>query len=123
MEDLLLCESDFKLMDIIWENSPVESGRLVKLCEEQLNWKKSTTYTMLRKLCGKGLVQNNDTVVTYLVPRSKIQRQESRYLVERSFKGSIPAFMSAFLGKGKISQEEAKELMDLIADHTEKEKT
>ena len=53
MEDLLLCESDFKLMDIIWENSPVESGRLVKLCEEQLNWKKSTTYTMLRKLCGK----------------------------------------------------------------------
>ena len=117
MDDLLLCESEYKLMDIIWDNSPVESGKLVKLCEGSLSWKKSTTYTMLKKLCDKKLVKNEDSVVSFIVPRSDVQSHESEHVVKRSFGGSLPAFVNAFLGNGRISKEEADELINLIETH------
>ena len=117
MDDLLLCESEFKMMDIIWDNSPVESGKLVKLCESRLSWKKSTTYTMLKKLCDKNIVKNVDSVVSYIIPRRDIQSHESEHVVKRSFGGSLPAFVNAFLGNGKLSKEEADELINLIETH------
>ncbi len=104
-------------MDIIWDNAPVESGRLVKLCENRLSWKKSTTYTMLKKLCEKNIVKNVDSVVSVLVPRRDIQSHESEHVVARSFGGSLPAFVNAFLGNGKISKKEADELIELIETH------
>ena len=120
MKDLLLCESEFKMMDVIWDSAPIESGKLVKLCEEKLSWKKSTTYTILRKLCEKELVQNNNSIVTVLVPREQVQEFESEHLVKKSFGGSLPAFVSAFLGgNGRISKEEAEKLIELIGSHIE----
>ena len=77
MDDLLLCESEYKMMDIIWDNAPLESGKLVKLCESKLSWKKSTTYTRLRLLVEKGYVKNEDTVVTSLLSREDVQASES----------------------------------------------
>ena len=117
MDDLLLCESEYRMMDIIWDNAPVESGKLVKLCESKLSWKKSTTYTMLKKLCEKKIVQNVDSVVSVLVPRQDIQSHESEHVVRRSFGGSLPAFVNAFLGNGKLSKKEADELIELIETH------
>ena len=117
MDDLLLCESEYRMMDIIWDNAPVESGKLVKLCESKLSWKKSTTYTMLKKLCEKEIVQNVDSVVSVLVPRQDIQSHESEHVVRRSFGGSLPAFVNAFLGNGKLSKKEADELIELIETH------
>lgn len=117
MADLLLSESEYRIMNIIWDHAPIESGQLVKLCESSLSWKKSTTYTMLKKLCDKGVVQNTDSVVSVIVPREKVLSSESEHVVKRSFGGSLPAFVNAFLGNGKLSKKEAEELIDLIEMH------
>ena len=121
MSDLLLSESEYRIMDIIWDNAPVESGRLVKLCEEKLAWKKSTTYTMLKKLCDKNMVKNTDSLVSVIVPRERVQSDESEHVINRSFGGSLPAFVNAFLGNGKLSRKEADELIDLIETHMTEE--
>ena len=117
MADLLLSESEYRMMDIIWDNAPVESGKLVKLCESKLSWKKSTTYTMLKKVCDKGIVKNVDSLVSVIVPREEVLSQESEHVVTRSFGGSLPAFVNAFLGNGKLSKEDADELISLIENH------
>ena len=122
MSDLLLSESEYRIMDIIWDNAPVESGQLVKLCESKLSWKKSTTYTMLKKLIDKDLVKNTDSVVTAVVPREEVQSHESEHVVKRSFGGSLPAFVNAFLGNGKLSKKEADELINLIESHMSDDK-
>ena len=121
MADLLLSESEYRMMDIIWDNAPVESGKLVKLCDSRLSWKKSTTYTMLKKLCEKRIVKNTDSIVSVIVPREKILSQESEHVVKRSFGGSLPAFVNAFLGNGRLSKKEADELIDLIETHMKDE--
>ena len=117
MEELMLSESEYRIMDVIWKYAPVGSGELVKLCEAELKWKKSTTYTMLRKVTEKGLVKNEDYVISYIIPRSSVQKYESKHLVQRSFGGSLSAFVSAFLGNGTVSREDADELIDLIESH------
>ncbi|SDB69598.1 BlaI/MecI/CopY family transcriptional regulator [Butyrivibrio sp. INlla16] len=117
MAELLLSESEYRMMDIIWDHAPVESGQLVKLCESKLSWKKSTTYTMLKKLCDKNVVNNTDSVVSVIVPREEVLSHESEYVVKRSFGGSLPAFVNAFLGNGKLSKKEADELIRLIETH------
>ncbi len=117
MADLLLSESEYRIMNIIWDHAPVESGQLVKLCESRLSWKKSTTYTMLKKLCDKEVVKNTDSVVSVIIPREEVLSRESEHVVKRSFGGSLPAFVNAFLGNGKISKKEAEELIDMIENH------
>ena len=119
MDELKLCESDFRFMDIIWENEPVSSGKLVELCADKLGWKKSTTYTVLKKLCEKGFAKNEGAVVTALVPRDKVAAFESERIVERTFNGSLPSFLAAFLGGKTISEQEAAELKKLIDSHRE----
>ena len=114
MDELMLSESEYRLMDVIWRYAPVESGKLVKLCEAELDWKKSTTYTILRKLVAKSMVRNDDTVVTVLVSRDRVQKFESERLVTKSFGGSLPSFLTAFLGDRSLSDKEADELIDLI---------
>ena len=101
-------------MDVIWKHAPVESGRLVKISENELGWKKSTTYTILRKLVAKGMVRNDDTIVTVSVPRDRVQKFESERVVSKSFGGSLPSFLTAFLGDRTLSDREADELIDLI---------
>ena len=87
MEDFTICDSELRLMNIIWEESPIESGRLVKVCSEKLDWSKSTTYTILRRVTQKNLVKNENSVIEYLVPLEKVQKMESSRVVETSFSG------------------------------------
>lgn len=119
MDELKLCESDFRFMDIVWENEPVSSGKLVELCFEGLGWKKSTTYTVLKKLCEKGFAKNEGAVVTSLISRGKVAAFESERVVDRTFNGSLPGFLAAFLGGKTISEQEAAELKRLIDKHKE----
>lgn len=119
MERRRLCESDYRFMDVIWDNEPVNSTKLVELCREKLGWKKSTTYTMLKKLCEKGFAQNENAVVTALIPRGEVQASESELFVEQTFGGSLPNFLVSFLGGKTISKQEAAELKRLIDAHKE----
>lgn len=112
-----LCESDFRFMCVIWDSEPVNSTALVRLCNEQLGWKKSTTYTMLRKLCEKGFAKNVNSIVTSLVSREWVRANESDLFVEQTFEGSLPGFLVAFLGGKTISPSEAEELKKLIDSH------
>lgn len=117
MANYILCDSDYRLLELIWEHAPVPSGQLVKLCQARLGWKKSTTYTQLKRLSDKGLIQNENALVTPLVSRDQVQRQESNYFVERTFHGSLPGFVAAFLGGKTLSEREAEELKALIDQH------
>lgn len=117
--NLKMCESDYKFMNIIWDNEPLRSGRLVELCADILNWKKSTTYTTLKKVCEKGYAKNEGSVVTSIVKKSEVQEFESRYVIDEEFSGSLPSFLTAFFSGKKISNEEAEELKELIDDYKE----
>lgn len=112
-----LGEGEYRLLELIWSQGALPSGQLVKLCQEELGWKKSTTYTHIKRLSEKGLVRNEDTVVTALVAREQVQRQESTQVVERSFGGSLPGFVAAFLKGKTLSEEDAKQLKELIDRH------
>ena len=119
LESLKLCDSDYRFMMIVWENAPVKSGELVGLCKEKLGWKKSTTYTVIKKLCDKGYIQNQDAMVSVLIPKEKVQAEESDYFVERTFGGSLPHFLAAFLGDRKLSAQEAETIEAMIRAHRE----
>ena len=118
MKDLKLCESDYRFMLLVWEAEPLPSGKLVELCWERLGWKKSTTYTVLRKLCERGFVRNENTVVSACIPKEKVQVYQSGHFVEHVFEGSLPGFLTAFLGGRPVSEQEARELKELIDQHT-----
>ncbi len=118
--ELKLCESDYRFMSVIWDNEPLASGELVKLCAEKFDWKKSTTYTMLKKLTEKGFAQNIDSTVTSLVPREKAEKFASEHFVEHTFKGSLPGFLAAFFDGKSISETEAEELKTLIDGYKKK---
>ena len=123
MEELVLFEAEKRLMEIIWQEAPVESGRLVKLANDNINWNKSTTYTVLRKLIAKGFVKNEDSVVSVLIPKEKVLISESNQIVNESFSGSLPKFVAAFLGNNHtLSDEDADALMQLIKDNLKGEK-
>ncbi len=119
MENLKLCESDYRFMLVVWENEPVASGSLVTLCAEKLGWKKPTTYTILRKMCEKGLLKNENALVCAIIPKEQVQAFESECFVERAFEGSLPQFLTSFLGGKTISEKEAAELKRLIDTHRE----
>ncbi len=119
MEERRLCESDYRFMQVIWDNEPTGSMELVKLCAERLGWKKSTTFTMIRKLSERGLIKNENSVVTALIGRDETQKKESSLFIEQTFGGSLPIFLASFFGGRKISEEEAEELKKLIDAHKE----
>jgi predicted transcriptional regulator len=116
MEKYKLFDAEYKFVSIIWDNEPINSTELVKLCADKLGWKKSTTYTVLKKLCGRGILQNRDATVTSLVKREDVQRYESRAVLERTFDGSLPKFLTAFLSGRKLSEQEAEELKRIIEE-------
>ncbi len=118
MEELVLFEAEKRLMEIIWQEAPVESGRLVKLAGDNINWNKSTTYTVLRKLIAKGFVKNEDSIVSVLIPKEDVLISESNQIVNESFSGSLPKFVAAFLGNNQtLSDEDADALMKLIQEN------
>ena len=116
-----LCESDYRFLSLIWAHEPVNSTELVRLAGEELGWKKSTVYTMVKKLAEKELVANENATVRSLVPREEIQMQESRSFVDHAFAGSLPSFLVSFYGGKGISPREAKELQRLIDELKQEE--
>lgn len=119
MDYLKLCDSDYRFMCIVWEYAPINSGELVKLCSARLGWKKSTTYTTIKKLSEKGYLTNENAVVSVIIPKDRVQADESEYFIERTFDGSLPHFLAAFLGGKKISDKEAEKIKALIDAHKE----
>lgn len=107
-----LVESRFA--DLIWQHEPLSSGELVKLCKEELEWKKSTTYTVLKKLCDRGIFQNIDGVVSTVLSKEEFHALQSEEFVKETFQGSLPAFLAAFTSRHKLSEQEIQELQDLI---------
>ena len=100
--------------ELIWASEPIASGELVKLCEKELNWKKSTTYTVLKKLCERGIFQNNDGIVTSLLTKDEFNAVQSEQFVEDTFEGSLPAFLAAFTSRKALSKDEVEEIRRLI---------
>ncbi|MCI8370803.1 MAG: BlaI/MecI/CopY family transcriptional regulator [Lachnospiraceae bacterium] len=121
MKDYKLAEKEALFADIVWDHEPISSPELVKLCEEKLNWKKSTTYTVLKKLCSRGIFQNHNAIVTSLVSREEFASGKTRDFVEKSFGGSLPGFITAFMGNKKLSEKQAEEIKKLIDSYREVE--
>lgn len=112
--DLELGVVQERFADIVWANEPVGSGDLVKLCEKELKWKKPTTYTVLRKLCEKGLLQNENGIVTSLISREDFYSKKSEQIIEESFSGSLPAFVAAFLSRKNLTEKEVDDIHKMI---------
>lgn len=114
MIDLELGAVQERFADIVWANEPVASGELVKICERELSWKKPTTYTVLRKLCEKGLLRNEGGVVSARISREDFYSAKSEQIVKDSYKGSLPAFVAAFISRKELSEDEAAEIRQMI---------
>lgn len=114
MKELQLGAVEARFADIIWQNEPLSSGELVKLCAQELVWKKSTTYTILKKLCERGLFQNQDGNVTSLISKQEFYALQGERFVNEGFDGSLPAFLAAFTARKKLSDSEIDELQQLI---------
>ena len=114
MEELKLGTVESKFADIIWENEPISSGQLVKLCGQQLDWKKSTTYTMLKRLCDRGLFQNEKGMVSALMTKEEFGAAQSEKIIEESFDGSLPAFIAAFASRKRLSLDDVDEIQKMI---------
>lgn len=120
MDETRLGAVEARFADLIWESEPLTSGELVRLCQEQLEWKKSTTYTVLKKLCERGIFRNEGGTVTSLLSRQEFYARQSQKYVEETFAGSLPAFIAAFAAGGKITPEDVAEIRRMI-DVFEKE--
>ena len=114
MEVPKIFESEYRFCLILWEHEPVGSGELVKLCREQLGWKPTTTYTVIKRLSQRGVLKNENAVVTSLVSREEVQAAEIDELVEKKFDGSLPAFIAAFTRHRQLSAKEADEVQQMI---------
>ena len=114
MSELRMGAIESRFADMIWQNEPVTSPELVKLAAKELDWKKSTTYTVLKRLCERGIFQNNDGTVTSLISKKDFYAVQSEKFVEETFSGSLPAFLTAFTTRKKLSEEEITELEALI---------
>ena len=106
MEELRLGAVESKFADIIWNNEPIPSGELVKLCNQKLEWKKSTTYTMLKRLCERGIFKNENGVVSSILTKEEFGAAQSERIIEDTFDGSLPAFIAAFASRKKLSEKD-----------------
>ena len=114
MGDMRLGAIEAKFADLIWSNEPLSSAELVKLAAQELDWKKSTTYTVLRRLCEKGIFQNEDGTVTSKLSKSEFSAVQSEQFVEETFDGSLPAFLAAFTTRQALTAEEIAEIQQMI---------
>lgn len=119
MESYKLFDAEFKFMCIVWETEPLTTRKLTGLCQEKLGWKRTTTYTVLRKLSDRGILQSLDSTVSSIVKREQVQKYESEVVIEKAFDGSLPKFIAAFLNDKTLSDDEAEEMKRLIDRHKE----
>lgn len=113
-------ESEYRFCLILWEHEPIKSKDLVRLCQEQLGWKPTTTYTVIRRLSDRGILKNENTIVTALVSKDEVQASELEEFVEKTFEGSLPAFIAAFTRHQKISQNEIDAVQAMIDQYRSK---
>lgn len=107
-------ESEYRFCLILWENEPISSRKLSELCKEKLGWSKTTTYTVIKRLSDRGVVKNENTIVTSLVTKEQVQTSEVEELVEKKFEGSLPAFVAAFTKSKNLSDSDVEEIMKII---------
>lgn len=112
--DYSLGTMEYRFMMLVWQNEPVSSMQLVRMCAEQFKWKKSTTFTAIKRLQEKGFLQNIGSVVTSLISQDEVMAEESKVVISETFMGSLPRFIAAFLGDNTLSEEEAEEIRKLI---------
>lgn len=114
METPKIFESEYRFCRILWEHEPIKSKELVKLCQEQLGWKPTTTYTVIKRLSERGVVKNENTVVSALVSQEEVQAAQVEEMMEKTFDGSLPAFITAFSRNRKVSPEEIDQVQAMI---------
>lgn len=119
MSELQMGVIESRFADIIWQNEPVATTNLVKLSEKELNWKKTTTYTVLKRLCDKGIFRNDKGTVTSLISKNEFYSVQSEKFVDETFGGSLPAFLAAFTARKSLTREEVSELRRMVADFEE----
>ena len=119
MEKYKLGEMEQKFADLIWENEPVSSRALTELCEKAFSWKRTTTYTMLKRLCEREIFKNDSGTVTSLMSKSEFGAAQGEQFLTETFDGSLPRFLAAFTRRKKLSEKEIKEIQKLIDDHRE----
>ena len=107
-------ESEYRFCLILWENEPIKSSNLVELCKEKLGWKPTTTYTVIKRLSERGVLKNENTIVTSLVSKEEVQASEISEMVEKTFEGSLPAFIAAFAKHKKLNNEEIDAVQQII---------
>lgn len=115
--NLSLSLADHRLLDLVWESEPIPSPQLCKLAEARLGWKRTTTYTVIKRLCNKGCLKNEATIVSSLVERQAVQQADGQEVLQRSFGGSLPNFLAAFLKAGTVSDQDAAEIEKLLEDY------
>ena len=121
MDTPKIYESEYRFCLILWAHEPVKSSELVKLCAQQLGWKPTTTYTVIKRLSERGVVKNENSIVTSLVSKDQVQAAEIDELVERRFGGSLPAFIAAFARTKRLSKAEVDEMQRMIDRFREEE--
>lgn len=114
METPKVFESEYKFCLILWENEPIKSRELVKLCEKKLGWKSTTTYTVIKRLSERGVLKNEDTIVSSLVSKEEVQEAEIGEMMEKTFEGSLPTFIAAFGRHKKLSEDEIEQIRKII---------
>ena len=117
----VMTEAEMQLAEIIWEYEPIGSGKLVRLAGEKLRWKKSTTYTVLRKICSNDIFQNENAVVCSKISREEYIRQKGERYLDENYNGSLPSFVAAFLKKRKLGKKEIEELAQMIEDYRDEQ--
>ncbi|MBQ8849826.1 MAG: BlaI/MecI/CopY family transcriptional regulator [Clostridia bacterium] len=122
METPKVFESEYRFCLILWEHEPIKSGELVNLCREQLGWKPTTTYTVIKRLSERGVLKNENSIVSALVTKDEVQAAEINEMVEKTFEGSLPAFIAAFTKHQKISEKELDEVQAMIDRYRKGEK-
>ena len=123
METPKVFESEYRFCLILWEHEPIKSRELVKLCSEQLGWKPTPTYTVIKRLSERGILKNENTVVSSLVSKEEVQAAEIDELVDKTFEGSLPAFIAAFTRHRKLSSDEIDQVQQMIDRFREDEKS
>lgn len=116
-KDISLSNADLRLLNIVWDAQPVASPELCKIAEDKLGWKRTTTYTVIKRLCEKGYLKSEATIVSALFDREQVQRAEGRQVLDRSFGGSLPKFIAAFLDGKAVSEGEAREIENMLEEY------
>ena len=109
--------SEYRFCLILWEHEPINSTRLAALCKEELGWSRPTTYTVIRRLSERGVLKNENTIVSTLVSKEQVQQAEMEEMMDKTFEGSVPAFIAAFANSNRLTQEDIQQLEELIQNY------